>query len=167
MKVQPVTTLDQVNRAVEEVRIETTEIAVNSEDNIECAFTLRLEFQHPTRNLENLTYALGLRPTYFWIKGQRRFPDKPKPIARCNRWSFVQTVRGERLFLAYSARFLESMSSKEDLFSDHILSGGSISLCLGIAGDTNIGDVAPRGFFARLLRLQIDFEIEVFPNWKA
>jgi hypothetical protein len=60
---------------------------------------------------------------------------------------------------------VDLLEGASDFVGEMIESGGSISVIINLAGDTNIGDAIPWRCLERLAALKVDLGIEVFPKF--
>jgi hypothetical protein len=140
----------------------------SDDTNANLRFAVRLLISHPVMDTNLITRELKLEPHLIWLAGTKRrtpagasLPGKNK----LSKWSYSFDVLKTRSFSKTIDLFLAQLESHSKLFSDIAISGGSTSLILELDGSQNIGDVFSHKELRRLSNLQIDFGIEVFPQF--
>ena len=115
-----------------------------------------------------ITKALGLRPQYFWRRGEpRRTPGGTELGGIHNETMWRHTIRkkGRRFFEGLWA-FLSRLQPKRDVLAQLVSGGGTMTLIINLPGDVNMGDVLEPRTLRLMSELGVELGVEVFPKMK-
>lgn len=132
-------------------------------------YSLDLLITHPDISPDVITEALGLRPHYFWRRGERRrAPDGTERggIRSDTMWRHVTERRGRRRFFVGLREFLSRLQPKHDFLAGLTSQGGRMTLIVSLPGNVNMGDVLEPQSLQLMSQLGLELGVEVFPRMK-
>ena len=127
------------------------------------SYGIRLCLGHPTLSADAISAGLECEPTLAWTRGVPRAGITRVPTTTA--WQRIHAVSGQRSFFQTVVRLYEwlEIEQRKTFVSNFIADGGRISIYFHLDGASNIGDELSPQSLARLAKLGVFLEIEVFP----
>lgn len=127
-------------------------------DDFNHYYYIKLEFNHPSINPEQITQALGLEPNHQECKG-----DNDGEVNYY--WSHYRYTEDERIFSIEVESILDWLIESKKIFIDNFISTqGKVRIIVELPGKVNIGCNFPKTLFEKALDLDIIIGIAVSPQ---
>lgn len=131
-------------------------------------FSIRLNIRHPSADPRKFSKALKLETSHSWMKGEVRKTPAGRQLPGAHKetmWNHVFKFTERHDFLAQVQIVAKSLTRKRDYILQIQQEGGVVAIYVHLPGDANIGDVVGPDFFDDLMKLNVQFGIEVFPRF--
>jgi len=131
-------------------------------------YNIVLLIKHPSIDPEIITKQIGLVPFRFWRVGAPRVTPKGTPLVgfwRESSWSWQLACKGKRAFFESVKNLVTELEPHHKFLSELVLSGGNLCLIVNLPGRKNIGDVLSWQLMEKMVHLNLDIGIEIFPDW--
>jgi hypothetical protein len=124
-----------------------------------------LQIRHPSRDLSNLSIALGLQPEIIWKKGDERRTPKGKKIGGVrdySRWSTEFKFRHRQALPDKIAAILALLTPHRAMLRKISSTGGTISLYIGWFCDDHTGMTLNTQILSAIADLRISIELFIY-----
>lgn len=129
-------------------------------------YRISLRLRHPNMDPETVSAALGMRPEFQWMAGQKRFTPKGQPLEGVNAFTYwcSEGIEGPGSDLRESLiTQLCSIEARMPFFSHFVSTGGSIEFYIAwFTNGLNSGATLDRELLKRLVALSIDVGLDVY-----
>lgn len=132
-------------------------------------YSIILRIRHPTLDPATVTGEFGRQPDLAWKTGDpcRTPTGGPLPGTRSDGlWSQTFRDDGAKTIGSSLGKLADELSAHRKFFEELRERGVRAALYLQLPGDVNNGDRIPSETLGKLAVLNIDLEIEVFPEWR-
>lgn len=141
----------------------------NTKEHESAFFSLSLRFFHPSIDPDEITKQLNKSPKYSWKAGEQAKNLKGEPlnfVREQSYWCGESIARGGKDFPIEIERIVEQLASHREFLSKISEEGGRAAIYLHFPGCVNIGNTLDIKLLSRLVDLNIELDIEVFPHMK-
>jgi len=135
-------------------------------------FSLSLLITHPKMDPEIISKELGLVPKSFWKVGEQRKTPKGDILdgrykeSKWSHWSDYKSKDSDYTISKTLDEYIDYLRPHKLLFRKIVREGGDSQIILRFPGDKNNGDTINYNTLKILCELNINFGVEVFPEWK-
>lgn len=134
------------------------------------SYCISLRLDHPSRDPDEFTAALGMEPDRVWRAGEPHATRKDGPLEGLRHESFWTATMAEGAWppreLGDSlSGVLDRLEDKASFFAELSRSGGNAEFFIGWFIDGgNRGDILEHGLLGRLARLGLDLSFDIYPG---
>jgi Domain of unknown function (DUF4279) len=131
-----------------------------------CRYRFSLRLRHPRMDPREISRALGSKPQFQWMAGEKRATPKGQPLDGVNASTYWCSEGIEREGLSLTEALSSHLSTLEDrraFLREFVSTGGAIEYFVTwLTNGVNTGAIFDWQLLRRLSALQVDLDLDVY-----